>query len=192
LTALWKGEIQMLVYVHLADGFEEIEALTSVDLLRRAGVTVETVSIMGRLNVTGVHGIEVIADIVFEDADYDKCDMIVLPGGTPGSERLAQHDGLKRRLLSFANEDRRIAALCAAPNLVLAPLGILDGRKATGYPGFDDNMGASVKADGDVVKDGNIITSRGPATAMAFALALVEELCGKDARDELADNLLYT
>jgi 4-methyl-5(b-hydroxyethyl)-thiazole monophosphate biosynthesis len=175
----------------LADGFEEVEALTSVDLLRRAGVNVETVSIMGRLNVTGVHDIEVIADIVFGDADYDGCEMIVLPGGEPGARRLSEHEGLKQKLLSFANEGRRIAAICASPNLVLAPLGIIDGRKATGFPGFDDNMGKVVLTEGDAVKDGNIITSRGPATAMAFALALVEELCGRDKRDELAKGLLY-
>ncbi|MDR2162807.1 MAG: DJ-1/PfpI family protein [Clostridiales Family XIII bacterium] len=181
----------MAVYVHLADGFEEIEALTQVDLLRRAGVNVETVSIMGRLSVTGVHGIEVIADIVFADADYGSCDMIVLPGGQPGAERLAEHEGLKQKLLSFANEERRIAAICASPNLVLAPLGIIDGRKATGYPGFDDNMGKAVITGGDVVKDGHIITSRGPATATAFGLALVEELCGGSKRDELAKDLLY-
>jgi 4-methyl-5(b-hydroxyethyl)-thiazole monophosphate biosynthesis len=175
----------------LADGFEEIEALSSADLLRRVGVGVETVSVMGRLNVTGAHGIEVIADIVFEDADYDGCEMIVLPGGMPGAANLAAHDGLKQKLFSFANEGRRVAALCASPNVVLAPLGILDGRKATGYPGFDDNMGKALITGGDVVKDGNIITSRGPATAMAFALALVEELYGKGERDKLAKDLLY-
>ncbi|MDR1042335.1 MAG: DJ-1/PfpI family protein [Clostridiales Family XIII bacterium] len=181
----------MSVYVHLADGFEEIEALTSVDLLRRVGVKVETVSVMGRLNVVGAHDIEVIADIVFEDADYDGCEMIVLPGGIPGAPNLAGHDGLKQKLLSFANEGRRIAALCASPNVVLAPFGIIDGRKATGYPGFDDNMDKVILTAGDVVKDDNIITSKGPATAMTFALALVEELCGKEKRDELAKDLLY-
>ncbi|MDR1496701.1 MAG: DJ-1/PfpI family protein [Clostridiales Family XIII bacterium] len=181
----------MAVYVHLADGFEEIEALTSIDLLRRVGVPVESVSIMGRLNVTGVHGIEVIADIVFSDADYDSCEMIVLPGGLPGAENLAGHDGLKQKLLSFANKGRRIAAICASPNFVLAPLGIVDGRKATGYPGVDDNMDKALATDGAVVKDDNIITSRGPATAMPFALALVEELRGKDVRERLAKELLY-
>jgi 4-methyl-5(b-hydroxyethyl)-thiazole monophosphate biosynthesis len=181
----------MSVYVHLADGFEEIEALTSVDLLRRVGVSVETVSIMGHLNVTGAHGIEVIADIVFEDADYDGCEMIVLPGGLPGANNLAEHEGLKQKLLSFANEGRRISALCASPSFVLAPLGIIDGRNATGYPGFNDNMGKALITSEDVVKDGNIITSRGPATAMAFSLAIIEELCGKERRGELAKELLY-
>jgi 4-methyl-5(b-hydroxyethyl)-thiazole monophosphate biosynthesis len=182
----------MAVYVHLADGFEEIEALTSVDLLRRVGVDVETVSIMGHLNVTGAHGIEAIADIVFEDADYDSCELIVLPGGLPGSTNLAAHEGLKQKLLSFANEGRKIAALCASPAAILAPLGILDGKKATGYPGYEEAaLGKAVKTPGDVVKDENIITSRGPATAMVFALALVEELCGKEKRDGLAKDLLF-
>jgi 4-methyl-5(b-hydroxyethyl)-thiazole monophosphate biosynthesis len=183
----------MTVYVHLADGFEEIEALTSVDLLRRVGVNVETVSIMGRLNVTGAHGIEAVADIVFEDADYDNCELIVLPGGLPGATNLAAHEGLKQKLLSFANEGRKIAALCASPAAILAPLGILDGKKATGYPGYEEEaLEKAVRTPGDVVKDGNIITSRGPATAMAFALALVEALCGKETRDKLAKDLLLT
>lgn len=181
----------MSIYVHLSDGFEEIEAVTPVDILRRAGVKAETVSLMGRLKVTGAHGIEVIADILFEDADYDGCEMIVLPGGTAGANHLAAHEGLRQKLLSFANEGRRIAAICASPNLVLAPLGIIDGRKATGYPGFDDNMGDVIITDGDVVKDGNIITSRGPATAMPFALAIAEELCGREVSEGLADDLLY-
>jgi 4-methyl-5(b-hydroxyethyl)-thiazole monophosphate biosynthesis len=182
----------MAVYVHLADGFEEIEALTQADLLRRAGVKVETVSIMGHLNVTGSRGVEVIADILFEDADYDKCELIVLPGGLPGATNLAAHEGLKQKLLSFANEGRRIAAICASPAAILAPLGILDGKKATGYPGYEDEaLASAVKAPGDVVKDGNIITSRGPATAMAFGLALVEELCGRETRDALAGDLLF-
>jgi 4-methyl-5(b-hydroxyethyl)-thiazole monophosphate biosynthesis len=184
-------EVVMAVYVHLADGFEEMEALTPIDLLRRAGIEVESVSIMGRLNVTGVHGIEVIADIVFADADYDSCEMIVLPGGEPGAHRLAGHEGLKQKLFSFANEGRSIAAICAAPNLVLAPLGILDGRKATGYPGFDDNMGKVVITGDKVVKDGALITSQGPGTALAFALSIVEELRGAEARDKLAKDLLY-
>jgi 4-methyl-5(b-hydroxyethyl)-thiazole monophosphate biosynthesis len=181
----------MSVYVHLANGFEEVEALTSVDLLRRVGVEVETVSLTGRLNVTGAHDIEVIADLLFADADYGSCEMIVLPGGMPGATNLAAHDGLKQKLLSFANEGRRIAALCASPSVVLAPLGIINGRKATGYPGFDGDMEEVIITGGDVVKDGNIITSRGPGTAMAFALVIVEELCGKEKRDGLARALLY-
>ncbi|MDR0518632.1 MAG: DJ-1/PfpI family protein [Clostridiales Family XIII bacterium] len=182
----------MLVYVHLADGFEEIEALTQVDLLRRAGVDAKTVSIMGRREVTGAHGVRVYADIVFAEADYDSCEMIVLPGGLPGATNLAAHEGLREKLLDFAGAGKRIAAICASPAAILAPLGILDGKKATGYPGYEDQaLANAIRTDGDVVIDGSIITSRGPATAMPFALALVEELCGKAGRDELAGELLF-
>jgi 4-methyl-5(b-hydroxyethyl)-thiazole monophosphate biosynthesis len=182
----------MSVYVHLADGFEEIEALTQVDLLRRVGVDVQTVSIMGHADVVGAHDIPVIADLLFDEADYDSCEMIVLPGGLPGATNLAAHEGLRQKLLAFAGEGKRIAAICASPAAILAPLGILDGKKATGYPGYEDQaLANAVRADGDVVKDGSIITSRGPATAMPFALALVEELCGKAKRDELAKELLF-
>jgi 4-methyl-5(b-hydroxyethyl)-thiazole monophosphate biosynthesis len=180
-----------MIYVHLADGFEEVEALTPVDLLRRAGIDVETVSVMGRLNVRGTHGVEVTADILFEDADYDHCDMIVLPGGSIGADNLRAHEGLTEKLLSFANQGRRIAAICASPAVVLGSLGILSGRKATCYPGIEDEMVGAFPTAGNAVKDGNIITSRGPATAMDFALAIIEELAGQDKRNEIATDLLY-
>jgi 4-methyl-5(b-hydroxyethyl)-thiazole monophosphate biosynthesis len=181
-----------MVYVHLADGFEEIEGLTTVDLLKRADIETETVSISGHLNVTGAHNVEVIADILFEDAVYDHCDMIVLPGGGGGANRLAAHDGLKEKLYSFHNNGRKITAICASPSVVLGPLGILEGRRATCYQGMEDGMEGAIRAEGDVVTDGHITTSRGPATSMAFALALIEILKGAETKNRIAADLLYT
>jgi len=180
-----------MVYVHLADGFEEIEALTIVDLLRRAGVETETVSITGRLPVTGAHDVKVIADILFEDAVYSDCELIVLPGGLPGATNLDEHDGLKEKIISFHNQGKGLAAICAAP-LVFGHAGILDGKKATCYPGFEKELGDAEAMTDTVVVDGNIITSQGPATAIPFALTIIETLKGKDAADEIASGILFS
>jgi len=179
-----------MVYVHLADGFEEIEALTIVDLLRRAEIETETVSITGRLPVTGAHGIKVVADILFEDAVYAGCDFIVLPGGMPGASNLGAHEGLQEKILSFHNQGKGLAAICAAP-LVFGRAGILEGKKATCYPGFEKELeGAEVVTDA-VVSDNGVITSRSPATAIPFALAIIEAVKGKETADEIAGGLLY-
>ncbi|MDR3072570.1 MAG: DJ-1/PfpI family protein [Clostridiales Family XIII bacterium] len=180
-----------MIFVHLAEGFEEIEALTVVDLLRRVGLDVKTVSISGSRKVMAVHGVSVDADLLFEEANYDLCEMIVLPGGLPGADHLAAHQGLETKLREFIENNRKVAAICASPARVLGSKGLLAGRKATAYPGNEDRLiGAEVGTE-DVVIDGNIITSKGPATAMAFGLALVETLCGQDVRARLASDLLY-
>ena len=179
-----------MVYVHLADGFEEIEALTIVDLLRRADIETETVSIMGRLPVTGAHGVKVIADILFEDAVYSSCGLIVLPGGMPGASNLDAHEGLREKILSFNNQGKPLAAICAAP-LVLGHAGVLAGKKATCYPSFEKELEGAVLSTEDVAIDDGVITSRGPATAMAFALAIIGMLKGEGAAGEIAEGLLY-
>ena len=168
-----------MVYLFLADGFEEIEALTVVDVLRRAGVALRTVSIMKDLTVTGAHGVAMIADDLFEDVDYVQCETIVLPGGGPGTERLLAHEGLKSVLAEFAAADKRIAAICAAP-MVLARNGLLRGKKATIYDTMKEELSGADYRKEDVVRDGKIVTSRGPGTAMAFAFALAEILAGED------------
>jgi 4-methyl-5(b-hydroxyethyl)-thiazole monophosphate biosynthesis len=178
-----------MVYVHLAEGFEEVEAVTTVDLLRRAGIETETVSVTGHLPVTGSHCIKVVADILFEDAVYGECQMIVLPGGMPGAVNLDKHEGLREKIYSFNNQGKWLAAICAAP-LVLGHAGVLKGKKATCYPGFEKELeGAEVMTD-RVVKDKNVVTSRGPATAIDFALALIETLKDKEASDKIAAGLL--
>lgn len=180
-----------MVLIHLATGFEEIEALTAADLLRRAGKDALLVSVTGDKTVAGAHGIKVEADLLFEEADYSSCEMIVLPGGMPGTKNLAAHSGLCDKIKEFNRSGRLIAAICAAP-MVLGGLGLLEGRKATIYPGMEKHLGGASHEEGKVVTDGNIITSMGPGTAMDFGLALVERLCGKDAAKELREDLIFS
>ena len=180
-----------MVYIHLAEGFEEIEALTIVDILRRAGIGAQTVSITGERKVMGTHGIPVEADVLFEDADYEACEMIVLPGGLPGADNLQAHEGLAKHIVSFASDDaKKLAAICAAPQ-VFGACGILEGKKATIYPSMEDCLCGGQATDANVTVDGNIITGMGPALAMEFALALVSELKGAEAADAVAEGLLY-
>jgi len=180
-----------MVYVHLATGFEEVEALTTIDFLRRAEIEVKSVSITGERQVMGTHGIPVTADILFEEADYDNCRMIVLPGGLPGADYLGEHEGLTAKIREFAAAGKYIAAICAAPQ-VFGAEGVLDGKKATIYPGMEKCLKSGIPVDEPVVCDGNIITSMGPATAGAFALKLIETLEGKEASDEIAEDILWT
>ena len=179
-----------MVYVHLAEGFEEVEALTIVDLLRRAEIETEMVSVTGQLPVTGSHGIKIVADILFEDAVYSGCEMIVLPGGMPGSTNLDAHEGLREKIYSFNNQGKWLAAICAAP-MVFGHMGILKDRKATCYPGMEENLTGAELVTDIVVLDQKIITSRGPATAMPFALKIIEVLKDKKTADEIESGLLY-
>ncbi len=179
-----------MVFIHLAEGYEEVEALTCVDVLRRAGVEAKTVSVTGNLLVRGAHGINIEADILFEDADYDACEMIVLPGGLPGATNLRDHAGLTEQVKAFAKAGKPLAAICAAP-LALAAHGALEGKEATIYPGMESNLAGANPTGGTVTVDGNVITGMGPALAMEFALALVEFLKGEETKKEVATGLLY-
>ena len=179
-----------MVYVHLATGFEEVEALTVIDLLRRAGIEVKSVSITGEKRVMGTHNIPVEADITFEEANYGECEMIVLPGGLPGADYLGEHEGLTAQIRDFAANDKYLAAICAAPQ-VFGAQGVLEGKKATIYPSMEGCLIGAEPQDEIVVVDGKIITSMGPATAMPFALKLIEVLKGKDASDAVASGLLF-
>lgn len=178
-----------MIYVHLAEGFEEIEAVTVVDVLRRADIPVKTVSITREKIVKGAHNMSVTADILFEDADYGKDDMIVLPGGMPGTLNLGQHEGLVRQLRIFAEEGKWLAAICAAPS-VLGKLSLLEGKKATSYPGFKDQMIGAKYTEDRVVQDGNFITSRGPGTAIEFSLKLVEILKDSQISDAIRTSMI--
>ncbi|MCQ4638366.1 DJ-1/PfpI family protein [Anaerovorax odorimutans] len=179
-----------MIYLHLADGFEEVEAMTIVDLFRRAQLEVQTVSVTGKKQVTGAHQVTVEADILFEETNYETCEMIVLPGGMPGAETLGNHQGLTSHIRCFAKNDKYIAAICAAP-MVFGAQGVLKGKKATIYPGMEDRLMGAEYQNETVVVDGKIITSMGPATAMPFALKLIEILKGKAASDEVAAGLLW-
>ncbi|MBU3911610.1 MAG: DJ-1/PfpI family protein [Candidatus Omnitrophica bacterium] len=170
--------------VVLAEGFEEIEAVTIIDILRRAGIGV-TVASLDDLKVQGSHGVTVLADIELEKAgsDFDAC---VLPGGMPGSTHLATSKTVQDLIEKMNREKKIVAAICASPSLALAPLGVLNNKKATCYPGMQTHFrqDTAYKTD-DVVIDGNIITSRGPATAILFSLAIVEKLIGKETAEKV-------
>lgn len=178
------------VCVFLADGFEEIEGLTVVDLLRRAGVTVTMVSITGEYTVHGAHGIHVQADKLFGEVDYKNQDMVVLPGGMPGTLHLGEHEGVKQVLGQYSAEGKYIGAICAAPS-VLGKYDILKGRKATSYPGFEEALKGATYVYDEVAVDDFVITSRGMGTAIAFSLKLIEKLIDVQKAEEIGKSIIY-
>lgn len=182
------------VAVFLAEGMEEIEALTVVDLLYRAGIPCETVSITNSNVVASSHEVNVVCDREIDDTrfDFDDYDMLVLPGGMPGTTHLGECDVLTEQVCRFARGGRQVAAICAAPT-VLAKLGLLEGRRATCFPDLQHVLmehGAEVEQD-NVVIDGNIITSKGMGTAIPFGLAIVAHYRGQAFADELAAKIVY-
>lgn len=177
-------------YVFLADGFEEIEGLTVVDLLRRAGAEVLMVSVGEGLTVRGSHDIELKADVLFEEAEYGDADILVLPGGMPGTLNLRNHEKLCALLKEFAAKDKKIAAICAAP-MILGELGILKGKRATCYPGFEEKLFGAEVCTERVVRDGNLTTSRGLGTAISFALELISQLYGEEKAEEIKKSVIY-
>lgn len=179
------------VYVFLADGLEEIEGLTAVDLLRRADVEVCMVSMTGRKMVTGAHNIEIGADALFEEMDFADADMLVLPGGMPGTKNLGAHEGLVRLLRLENEKGTGIAAICAAPS-VLGDMGLLNGKTAVCYPGFEERLTGASIGNTTVVTDSNITTSRGMGTAIDFGLELVKRLCGEERAKKLAKSIIYS
>lgn len=179
------------VYVFLADGFEEIEALTVVDLLRRAGIKIPMVSITGSLNVVGAHNIAVLADVLFEEVDFSDANLLVLPGGMPGTTHLMEHEGLDKLLNEFSKKKKNMAAICAAPS-VLGNKGILKGKRATCYPGFESQLTDSTVVEQNVVEDGNVITSRGLGTAIDFSLSIIKKLIDEDTAKKIAGEIMYS
>ncbi|MGV8962147.1 MAG: DJ-1 family glyoxalase III [Candidatus Saccharimonadaceae bacterium] len=176
------------VIVILADGFEEIEAVSIIDVLRRAEISVTAVSLGKDKTVKGAHNIVIEANEIFENVEFSTYDMIVLPGGMPGAKNLNEHEGVKSQLKTFA-EDKLVGAICAAP-MVLGGLGLLKGKRATCYPGFEPELIEATTTGEPVTIDGNIITGKGPNFAIQFSLQLVETLLGKAARDEVSNALL--
>ncbi len=177
------------VLLPLAEGFEEIEAVTVIDLLRRAGIAVSVASLGARW-VTGSHGITIEADVTLEEARAGDYDMVVLPGGMPGAEHLKKDARVIELLKEFAAQGRYTAAICAAPT-VLAHAGLLSGRAATSFPGFlDAHSAPGIRLRQEaVVVDGKVVTSRGAGTAMDFGLVLVELLEGPERRAEVERRL---
>ncbi|MBR3022572.1 MAG: DJ-1/PfpI family protein [Bacteroidaceae bacterium] len=180
------------VYVFLAEGFEEIEALTPVDIMRRAELDVVTVSIYEDLTVVGAHGIPVMADTIFGLCDYDDAALLFLPGGMPGAANLLNCEPLCELLEKKHREGTPLAAICAAP-AVLGELGLLNGRPATCYPGFEEHLkGAEINGNALIVKDGDtLLTGCGPAAAPALGFALVEQLCGREKADEIRSGMMF-
>jgi 4-methyl-5(b-hydroxyethyl)-thiazole monophosphate biosynthesis len=176
------------VLVPLADGCEELEAVTIIDLLRRAGIEVVTAGLKPGI-VKASRGVQLVPDMTLDAALHDDYDMVVLPGGMPGATHLKEDTRVLGLLRKMAAAGKYTAAICAAP-MVLAEAGVLEGRQATSYPGFLDGLpGVSVRAEA-VVQDGKVLTSRGPGTAMDFALALVETLKGLATRQQVEAGLV--
>lgn len=173
-------------YLFLSTGFEEIEALTTVDLLRRAGISLQTVSCEKELLVKGSHDIQVMADRQYDDVDFSDAEMLILPGG---SRRLGEFPALCDLLKKHNAEGKDIAAICAAPS-ILGDLGILEGKQATCYPGFENYLGDAY-VGGLVVESKNIITAKGPGLSSDFAFCLIEHLAGADVADEVYDKAQY-
>lgn len=178
-----------MIYVMLANGFEEIEALAFVDILRRANINVETVSIDNTTTVTGSHNISVVADRMIAEIE-EIADGIVLPGGLPGTYNLRDNTIVTSMLNEYNDKGKIVAAICAAPS-VLGGLGILSNKSATCYPSFEDKLIGAIISNDKVVVDNNIITSRGAGTAHDFALKFVEILISKEKADELRSSMLY-
>lgn len=174
------------VYVFFADGFEEVEAFTSVDVLRRAGLNLEMVSVTPDEIVTGAHDVPVLCDMNIANCDFYDAELVLLPGGMPGAAILEQSPELRKLILKFAEQDKPIAAICAAP-MILGKLGLLKGRKATCYPGFEQYLEGADFTDAPVERDGNIITGKGPGAAMEFALTVVDLMLGKEKVQELKE-----
>ncbi|RKX73358.1 MAG: DJ-1 family protein [Spirochaetes bacterium] len=172
------------VAVLLADGFEEVEALTPVDFLRRAGIEVITAGIGGR-EIKGGHDIKVIADVEIDRLKTDELDGVIIPGGNPGAKNVGASKEALKLVRDIEKEGKLIAAICAAPALVLAPAGVLSGKKATCYPGYEGEFKDTSFSDDRVVVDGNLITSRGPGTAAEFSIEIIRYLVGDEKADEV-------
>ncbi|NQU84396.1 MAG: DJ-1/PfpI family protein [Mariniphaga sp.] len=177
------------VCVQLATGFEEIEAISIIDVLRRAEIPVITVSITEKLEVTGSHQIPIIADQLFDEIDFNEVEMIILPGGMPGSANLNSHKELRQQILNFHKNKKLLGAICAAP-MVFGELGILKGKKASCYPGFEKYLkGATITGNSISISE-NIITAKGAGVALQFAFKIVEMLKGKELSESLKDKMI--
>ena len=179
-------------FIFLADGFEEIEAITVIDVLRRAGMPVKTVSITSSLQVTGAHGMTVTADAIYDNTLFKEPSWLILPGGLPGADNLAAFAPLNGLLTQqAASESGRIAAICAAPAVVLGEAGLLKGEKATCYPGFEEKLKDAEYVDLPVVESGKFILGNGPANALVWALTIVKVDKGPRVAEEVAAGMLF-
>ncbi len=178
------------VCIFLAEGFEESEALLPLDIMRRGGLDVKTVSVTGDKAVKGAHAVPVVADMLFEDLKEEDVEMIVLPGGLPGATNLDAHAGLDKLIGSFASAQKPLAAICAAP-MVYGRRGLLKGKKATCYPGFDKYLEGAEYTGNMVEVCDNFILGKGPAAAAEFGFALLGKLAGEAKVQEVKSGMLF-
>ncbi len=176
--------IKHVISVLLADGFEEIETFTTIDILRRLNLDVKTFSINGARQVTGAHGIIIKSDFPFKSTDIENSQVLVLPGGMPGAENLRQHTRLKRSICIAEERGAVLAAICAAP-MVFGQCGILKGRRATCYPGFEKWLEGAIYTANRMEIDGNIITAKGPGVSVEFAFAIASRFVSEEEIQEL-------
>ena len=176
--------------IFMADGCEEIEGLTVVDILRRGGIEIDMIAIANKKMIHGSHGINFEADVMAKDADYASYDGIVLPGGMHGTLRLTADTVVNEVIKTYAAEGKLVSAICAAPS-VLGLAGLLEGKHATSYPGWGEKMPGCIYETEKVVKDGNIITSRGMGTAIDFALAILAYYQNAAAAEEMAQRIMF-
>lgn len=178
------------IAIFFATGYEEIEGLTVVDICRRCKVDIDMVSVTEEKEVTGSHGISVKMDKMFSEVNFEEYDMLVLPGGMPGTRNLEAHEGLMAQVDAFFEAGKYIAAICAAPS-VFGHRGLLQGKNACCYPGFESYLDGANVSTNPVEIAGNVITSRGMGTAIEFALAIVGVFCGHEKAEEMAKSIIY-
>lgn len=176
--------------IFVATGFEDVEMLTVVDMLRRAGIEIDMVSITGELEVTSSHSVVIKADKLFENADIDSADMLILPGGLLGTKNLLAYKPLTDKLVEFNNSGKLLAAVCAAPS-ILGALGILEGKNATCYPGFEEKLTGAKYQKKPVIRDVNIITSRGMGTCIDFSGEIITALDSAKKAEEIKAKIIY-
>lgn len=176
--------------IFLAPGLEEIEALTVVDLLRRADIEIAMISISDDLQVTGSHNIQICADKKWSEAEFEEVDMIILPGGVPGTKNLEAHEPLLQKIVAFHEEKKYISAICAAPS-ILGHLGILKGKNACCFPDYESHLKGAIVTQNEVEVSEHIITSRGMGCAIPFGLAIVERFRGKQIAESLSKKIIY-
>ncbi len=177
-------------YEFLANGFEDIEALAPVDILHRGGIEIKTVSIGDSIMVESAHGVQVKADMMFGEADLKDADLLLIPGGMPGAKNLDEHEGVRCALAKQAEQNKLIGAICAAP-MVLGHLGLLRGRKATCYPGFETELDGAIYTSEPYTVDGNIITGKGPGASFEYAYALLTLMKGERVVEALKKGMMY-
>jgi protein deglycase len=178
------------LYLFLAPGFEEIEAVTIIDILRRAQMNIFSVSLSGDLLVTGAHEITFQADLLYPEVEIQKAAMLILPGGMPGTDNLNAHGGLKKAITDHFESGKPIAAICAAP-LILGQLGLLKGLKATCYPGYENQLTGAILSDQSIVEDGLLITGNGPGAAARFAFQIIRTYKNAELAEQLSNGMMY-